>query len=210
VVRPSCRPRIIRGRRESRVPAVPEAPYVKSKMKRTSFSHQQVRRTVRLSLHNGLTAYSALSPVGHCATVIATNALRLVTRSDDFDFAATSTQALSARTTRLHRTPTLISAVTTTGHRLQRTLQIGFAHSGNLRSRPILFGVHCIPARVRDDRDPPLCGPERLTIYASCHLASSVMLRKNQARPLAPANRFRTNSKSIIFAGFWDRAPRAR
>ena len=125
-------------------------------VKHASFIHQRVDRTVRLSLHNGLTAYSVLSPVGHCATVITANALRLVTRSDDFDFAATSTQALSARTTRLHRTPTLISAVTTTGHRLQRTLQLGFAHSGDLRSRPLTFGVHCIPARVRDDRDPPL------------------------------------------------------
>ena len=103
-----------------------------------------------------------LSSVGHCATVIAANALRLVDRLADFDFAAASTQALSVRTTRLHRTPTLISAVTTTGHRLQRTLQIGFAHSGDFDVVPDTFGVHRIPDRVRDDREPPLCGPERI------------------------------------------------
>src|SRR5690349_17709932 len=76
---------------------------------------------IRLSLHSGLTAYSVLSSVVHCATVTAANALRLVDRSADFDFAAASTPALSVRTTRLHRTPTLRSAVTTTSHRLQRT-----------------------------------------------------------------------------------------
>jgi len=54
-------------------------------VKRTSFIHQQVDRP-RLSLHDGLTAYSVISSVGHFATVAATNALRLVTRLSDFDF----------------------------------------------------------------------------------------------------------------------------
>jgi hypothetical protein len=27
---------------------------------------------------------------------------------------------------------------------------------------PDAVGIHRIPARVRDDRDPPLCGPERV------------------------------------------------
>src|ERR1700676_1535017 len=74
-----------RGRRESRVPAAPAASYV-NKSKTYELHSLQVLPSIRLSLHDGLTAYSVLSPAAHCAPVIATNVSRLVTRLSDFAF----------------------------------------------------------------------------------------------------------------------------
>jgi hypothetical protein len=75
---------------------------------RAPASEQVQPGSPRLSLHNGLTAYSVLSPAAHCATVIATNVLRLVGPVGRLCLRATSTPALGVRTTRLRRTPTSI------------------------------------------------------------------------------------------------------
>ena len=83
--------------------------------------------------------------MGHCATVIAANALRLVDRLADFDFAAASTQALSVRTTRLHPYAYFDIGRHHDKSPLATNAPLGFAHSADLDVVPDTFGVHRIP-----------------------------------------------------------------
>ena len=89
-----------------------------------------------------------LSSVGHCATVIATNALRLVTRSGAFDFAGN----FDASPKRQDHTASPYAYFGIGRHHgsspLATNAPIGFAHSGDLDVAPDTFGVHRIPPRV--------------------------------------------------------------
>ena len=137
------------------MPAAPEGLACKELQTRKLHSPTG-RPETRLSLHDGLTAYSVLSSVGHCATVIAANALRLVTRLGDFDFETTSTQALTRQDPHGFTVRLLWSRPSPRQlHRLPRTSR-GFAHSGALFVVAAPFGVHRIPSRVRDVRETPL------------------------------------------------------
>ena len=52
--------------RESRMPAAPAASHARTGRKRTSISFTTGVPNIRLSLHDGLTAYTVLSPAAHC------------------------------------------------------------------------------------------------------------------------------------------------
>ena len=161
-----------RGRRESRVRAAPAVSRARCAQEH-AHEHTGSAESIRPSLRNGFTAYSALSP--------ATNSCchrRL--RIDDFahpgrarKISAGLTSATDARTTRLRRTqqppphtpagdmpPAEVLAKALKRRSSARRLIAHRKPALRFHLRARRCRVHRISTRVRDDRDPPLLSGE--------------------------------------------------
>src|ERR1700676_3944411 len=106
----SLPPPEIRGRRESRVRA---APAVSCAMctKKCAHEHTGSAESIRPSLRNGFTAYSALSPVTGCFATVAPGKRLLLTNltpasgRQDHTTPPPASAALVSRSFRVHRIP---------------------------------------------------------------------------------------------------------
>ena len=148
----------IRGRRESRGAVDPAV--LQAKTRKAPASEQVQPGSPRLSLHNGLTAYSVLSPAAHCAPRHCNE--RLATRrpgratlpSCNFN-ASPGRSGPHGFTVRLwhrsFRTPVTIAST-----------NLGWGSPLRLfHDVPDAFSVHRVPARASDDGHTPLWWPER-------------------------------------------------
>ena len=147
--------------------------------KHTSFSHHRTSRTSGFPCTTDVTAYSALSP-GPTVPVIASNALRLVTRLGDFALVQLQHQprvpgphgfAVRLRP-RPSCAPVMIAPRTATA-----------SAPRSFRDVPAALSVHRDPARASDDGLTPLWRPERPEVYTTRYIASSENLAKPAHQP---------------------------
>ena len=147
-------------------------PCVQSSRKHASFIHQQVRPVIRLSLHDRLYGLCRFSPGGPSPPVAARTSCDL----------PSGWTALPSRSLTLLASASPGFAVCLLPRPSNPPVTIALHGIGcpaltTIPGVPAAVGVHRIPGRVRDDREPPLCGPERLNDYTSRESGSTTVLR---------------------------------